>query len=154
MAPGGAAKARRRFRRIRRQQDDGQVFGHGELHGRVPAGSIHQQDRMTAGRNRQTDLVEMHLHRLRVGFRQDECRTFAKHRTYCAEDIGALVALIGRQARPRASLGPNAGAAILLANAGFVLEPDFDAPPLRQMAYVSLERGGEVFLKSSMTPGA
>lgn len=154
MAPGGAAKARRRFRRIRRQQDDGQVLGHGELHGRVPAGSVHHHNRMTAGGDRQTDLVEVHLHRLCVGFRQDECRTFAEHRTYCAEDIGALVALVGRQARPRAFLGPNPGVTVLLANAGFVLEPNLDAPPLRQMAYVSLERGGEVFLKSSMTPGA
>ena len=109
---------------------------------------------MTAGRNRQTDLIEVHLHSGRVGFRQDQCRAFAEHRTYGAEDIGALVALVGRQARPRAFLGPNSGAAVLLANAGFVLEPDFNAPPFRQMAYVSLERGGEVFLKSSMTSGA
>ena len=73
---------------------------------------------------------------------------------YGAEDIGALIALIGRQARPRAFLGRNSGAAVLLTDAGFVLEPDLDAPPLRQMAYMSLERGGEVFLKSSMTSGA
>ena len=67
------------------------------------------------------------------------------------EQIGVVVALIGRQAGPRAGLGPQSGAAVLLAEPGLVLEPDFDRPVLGQMAYVGGERAGEVFLNPSST---
>jgi hypothetical protein len=48
--------------------------------------------------------------------------------------------------------------AVLLADAGFVLKPDLDGLALGQMAKVSLQRRGEVFLNAAIVsafwPGA
>ena len=70
------------------------------------------------------DLVEMHLHGLRVRPRQHERRPLAVSRTDGAEQIGVVIALIGRLAGARALSRPQARQAILLAKACFVLEPD------------------------------
>lgn len=39
---------------------------------------------------------------------------------------------------------PSLSAAVLLAQTRFVLKPDFDPLAFRQMAYVGLERAGEI----------
>jgi len=64
--------------------------------------------------------------------------------------IGALIALIGRLAGARALLRPQPRQAVLLAQSGFVLEPDFYRRSRRQIAYMRLEGVGEVFLNASM----
>ncbi len=106
---------------------------------------------MRPGGDVSADLVEMHLHGVGVGPGQHERRALAPPGTYRAEQIGVVVALVGWQARPRAGLGPQPGSAVLLAEPGFVLKPDFDSPVLGQMAYVRGERAGEVFLNPSST---
>jgi len=83
-----------------------------------------------------------------------ECReggAFAEPGADGAEQVGVLVALVGRQARSRAGPGPDPGAAVLLAEPGLVLEPDLDRLLLGQVAYVGRERAGEVFLNPSST---
>ena len=96
------------------------------------------------------DLVEMHLHGLRVRPRQHERRPLAVSRTDGAEQIGVAIALIGRW-RGRVPLSrPQARQAILLAKACFVLEPDLHRRSRRQVSYMHLERVGEVFLNASM----
>lgn len=54
------------FRRSGWQQDDREVLRYDEIFGLVPAGSIHNDDAMTAGRDGQAYLFEMELHGGRV----------------------------------------------------------------------------------------
>ena len=96
------------------------------------------------------DLVEMQLHCFGVGRWQHERCTFAMGRTDGAEQVGVLVALVGRLTGPRTLLRPQAGAAVLLPDTSFVLEPDFNRRLLRQIGYMRLQRVGEVFLNAVM----
>ena len=96
------------------------------------------------------DLVEMHLHGLRVRPGQHERRPLAVSRTDGAEQIGALIALIGWLAGARALSRPQARQAVLLAKARLILEPDFYRLSRRQVSYMRLEDVGEVFLNASM----
>src|SRR5829696_2221346 len=66
-----------------------------------------------------------------------------------AEQVGTFVALIGGLAWARAAPRPLPHEAVLLADAGFVLEPDLDRLALRQAGAVSVQRRGEVFLKAA-----
>lgn len=101
--------------------------------------------------NGAADLVQMHLHGGDVCARQHEGGADAARRADRAEEVGVLVALVGRQGWTRAFPGPDAGAAVLLAQSGFILEPDLDRRILGQVAYVRLERAAEVFLNASRT---
>ncbi len=96
------------------------------------------------------DLVEMHLHGLGVGPWQHERCTLAVFRADGAEEVGVLVALVGRLTGPRTLLRPQAGPAVLLPDTSFVLEPDFNRRLLRQIGYMRLQRVGEVFLNAVM----
>jgi hypothetical protein len=69
---------------------------------------------MRPGGDMTADLVEVDLHGARVGEGQHERRSLAAHRTDRAEQVGVGVALVGRQARSRALLRPDPGAAVLL----------------------------------------
>ena len=132
------------------QQDDGEVLRDFEFAGGVPSGPIHQHNRMGLSGDVAADLVEMHLHGLRVRPRQHERRPLAVSRTDGAEQIGVAIALIGRLAGARALSRPQARQAILLAKACFVLEPDLHRRSRWQVSYMHLERVGEVFLNASM----
>ena len=124
-------------------------FGHAELAGRVPSGAIEQQHGVRALGDVARDLVEVELHRFGVGEGQRERRALAARRADRAEEIGVLVALIGGLARPRSAPRPLPDEAVLLADAGLVLEPDFDRRSRRQIGQMRLQRRGEVFLNAS-----
>jgi len=106
---------------------------------------------MSAPRDALADFVEVKLHRLGIGERQSQRRAGAPGRTDGAEQIGRLVALIGGQARPCASPGPDPGLPVLLTDPGLVLEPDLYGLVFGDVAQVRGERGGEVFLNISIT---
>jgi len=91
----------------------------------MPPGTIHQDDTVGLVRNVAADLIEVQLHGFSVGERHHQRCTLATRRTDGPEEIGILVALIGRQPRPRAGLCPKPGAPILLTEPSFILEPDF-----------------------------
>ena len=95
------------------------------------------------------DFVEVELHGVGVGVGQGERRADAARRADGAEQIGVLVALVGGLARPRSALGPLPDLAVLLADAGLVLEPDFDRRRLRQAVEMGAQRAREVFLNAS-----
>jgi len=97
------------------------------------------------------DLVDVELHRLGVGEGQRQSRADAPGRADRPEQIGAFVALVRRLARPRAAPGPLPNQAVLLADAGFVLEPDLDGLAASYTADMGLERAREVFLNAWMT---
>ncbi len=101
-------------------------FGTTERRRRVPAGAVEQQHGVGALATRPADLVEVELHGLGVGEGHGERRADAARRADGAEQVGAFVALIGGLAWARAAPGPLPHEAVLLADAGFVLEPDLD----------------------------
>src|SRR5215212_10111030 len=108
--------------------------------------------RSTAWAPRRTRLetsTRSELHRLAVGVGHGERRASAARRADGAEQVGAFVALIGGLARARAAPRPLPHEAVLLADAGFVLEPDLDRLAFRQAGAVSVQRRGEVFLKAA-----
>jgi hypothetical protein len=89
------------------------------------------------------------LHHVSVGVGQHEGRPDAAGRADRAEQIGVVIALVGELPWPRPALGPLPDKAVLLADPGLVLKPDFDRRRLRQAVEMSLQRVREVFLKAS-----
>ena len=101
---------------------------------------------MRAARNMAADLVEVKLHGLGVGEWQRESGSLAARRTDGAEQVCALIALVGGLAGPRAAARPLPDGSILLPYAGFVLEPDFNRFAFGQVGQVGAQRAREVFL--------
>lgn len=116
----------------------------------MPSGAVEQQRGMRAFCDLSADLFDVALHRLGVGKRQSQSCSYTALRADGAEQIGAVVTLIGRLPGPRAAPSPLPHLAILLADAGFILEPDFDRRRLRQIGDMRRQRGREVFLKAAM----
>ena len=96
----------------------------------MPSGAVEEQDGMRALGDMAADLVDVQLHGFGVGMRQHEGCRFATRRTDGTEEIGVLVALVGRLSWSRATLCPLPDDAVLLAYAGFVLW-DGSPPPRR-----------------------
>lgn len=97
------------------------------------------------------DLVEMYLHGAGIGFWHHDGRTGSARRTDGAEQIGILIALIGRLAWPGSFAGPQANDTVLLTDACFILPPDLYCLGGRNAAQVGGKRVVEVFLKASIT---
>jgi hypothetical protein len=116
----------------------------------VPAGSVEQQDGVCSASHGPGDLVEVELHRVGVGEGQRERGAGAAGRADGAEQVGALVALVGGLAGPRSAPGPLPHEAVLLADAGLVLEPDLDGFASRDAGEMGSQRGREVFLNASI----
>ncbi len=127
----------------RRQGEDGDVGGHVELARGVPPGLIHDHDGMGVRGDGARYLLEMERHGGAVAGRQDQARSLALLRADGAEDIGRAGALIVGCA------GPGERDLVLLADTGFVLEPDL-YPCTRGLAPRDVRHeGGELFLNSS-----
>ena len=120
----------------------------------MPSGAVRQHDGMCAPCDASADFIEMTLHGLGVSERQGKRGTGAAGGTDGAERTGRLIALIGGQAWPCASPGPDPGLPVLLTDPGFVLEPDLDGLMFRHIAQLCGERGGEVFLNVSIAPSS
>src|SRR4051812_26408367 len=108
------------------QEDERQVLRHDQMARGVPSGAVEQQDRMRASRHRARDLVQVEVHGWRIGVGHGQARPRAAGRANGSEQVGALIALIGRLARTRAAPGPLPNAPILLADAGLIRKPDLD----------------------------
>lgn len=100
------------------------------------------------------DFVEVHLHGVGADVGERQGGADATRRADRAEEIGVLVALIGRLAGSRPSPRPLSDDPVLLPDPSLVLEPDLDPLALRQMPDMSVQGPGEVFLNSSMTLGS
>lgn len=110
---------------------------------------------MCAGLYGLGDFHEMQVHRLGIAGGQDQSRTLALFRADRTEDVGGGGALVTGSARAGTALGPAAGDLVLLADTGFVLEPDFYLVDVDSfLARDCLQARGEVFLKSSIAPSA
>ncbi len=105
---------------------------------------------MASSGDRAGYLLEVKLHGIGVSEGQRQARADAAHRADGAKQIGALVALIGGLRGPGSAPRPLADAAVLLADARLVLEPDLDAFAVGYAAEMRREDAGEVFLKAAM----
>jgi Integrase core domain len=122
-----------------------------ELACRMPPSPVEQQHGVGAIGDVARDLVEVKLHHVgvRVGQRQRQRRSDAAGGADRAERVGIVVTLVGGLSGPRSAPGPLADEAVLLADTGLVLKPDFDRRRLRQSVEMSLQRAREVFLNAS-----
>ena len=120
------------------------LLGQVELGGGVPSGAVEQQHGVGALGDMGGDFLEMELHGLGVGEGQRKRGPDASGGTNGAEEIGAFVTLIGRLARPRSAPGPLTHGAVLLADAGFILEPDLDRRRGRQAIEMGAQRLREI----------
>jgi hypothetical protein len=72
------------------------------------------------------DFGEMQVEGVGIGVRQHQGGAGSARRTGCSEDVSPVISPVARRARPRTLLRPDAGQRALLADAGFILEPDLD----------------------------
>ena len=77
-----------------RQRQERDVGGHHQCCRGMPPGLIEDQDGMGARRDVESDLFEVHPHRLAVAAGHDDGRALAFSRTDGAEDVGRGGALI------------------------------------------------------------
>jgi hypothetical protein len=115
---------------------------------------VEQQDGVGALGDVAGDFVEVELHHVGVGIGQREGRSDPAGWADRAEQIGVVIALIGRLARPRSAPGPLSDLAVFLADAGPHPElvegrPQTRFRRLRQPFEMSLQRAREVFLNAS-----
>src|ERR1700730_5232653 len=74
----------------------------------MPSGSIEEKDGVTALRHLAANFLEMQVHRLCIGIRQDQGRTNIAMRADSAKYVGPFPALIPRRGWTAAALGPDA----------------------------------------------
>src|SRR5919202_231069 len=105
---------------------------------------------MGLGSHMGRDLLQMRGHGLEIAPGQDEPGSLALRRADGPEDVGPLGSLIVRRSGAGAASGPAAGDPVLLADAGLVLPPHFQADAGRQARFylVQLRRGA--FFNSSI----
>jgi len=140
---------------FRWQRNDADVGGHRELRGGVPCRLIQQQCRVTARRDFGGDGGELEVHRLGIAPRQDQPDGFSLRRTDSTENIGRRGAEVPGGRGPRAASCPAASDLVLLAEAGFVAEPDFYLGDIDALLASDIcQRLGELFLNASMAPPA
>jgi len=89
----------------------------------------------------------MLVHGVDTDNRHDQGGAGAACRADGAEQIGPSEPPVAPDARARAALGPDAGQRALLANAGFILKPDFDRPAGKLLRDCGARQLSEVFLK-------
>ncbi len=115
----------------------------------MPGGPIDDQDGMGVRGDGARYLFEMKCHGSAVAERQDQARALAFLRADGPEDIGRAGALIVGCAGPGAAPGPSPCDLVLLADTGFILEPDLYPCARRLPARDVLHEGGELFLNAS-----
>ena len=119
----------------------------------MPASLIDQENGVSTRLDGLGDLREVQVHRLGVAGRQDQGRALAQLWTDRTENVGGRGALIAGRAWPGATLGPTAGNFVLLADPGFVGEPDFYALARARADCDLRQAGGERFLKATAASG-
>ena len=137
------------FRSVGRQTYTGGVSGDREGLGTMLAGAIEDESGVAICRHLAADRSEMQRHGLGVRRRHDQACCHATLWTGRAEQVGPVVASVVRRARPRSTLGPDAGQRALLADPGLILEPDFDRFAFGAIGDLRADRRGEVFLNAS-----
>ena len=138
-----------------RQRNESDVGRHDEAGGHVPSRLIHEEHGERAWRDLGGDFSQVQVHRLDIADRQDKPCAFAFFGADGAEDVGRSGALVVWGRGPCAALGPAPRDLVLLADAGFIGEPDLYGSRLDAfLARDFVKERGEVFLYSSIAPSA
>ncbi len=116
----------------------------------MPSGLIDEEDGVGAWCHLGRDFIQMPLHGLCVAAGQDEGRPDAALGTDGAEDIGRLGTLVAGRPGPGSSWCPAPGDLVFLTDPRFILPPQLYLGIGRERGLDRFQRGGEVFLKSSM----
>jgi len=115
----------------------------------VPPGPVEKHHGVCALGDVARDFLQVELHHVGVGIGKRQGRSDAPRWADRAEQIGVVIALIGGLSGSRSAPSPLADEAVLLADPGFVLEPDFDRRRLGKPFEMSFQRAREVFLNPS-----
>lgn len=99
-------------------------------------------------------LFQVQVHANGVADRQNESRSNASGRADGAEYPSRASSLILGRRRARASFSPTPGDLVLLADPGFILEPNFYVRICRQSIPDFRHTGGKVFLNVSPAWGS
>ena len=122
--------------------------------GLVPARPVQRDDGMGPRRDAAADLGKVQVHRLDVGAGEHEGGPDAPRGAYRTEQIGRGAALIPVCAGTAALVGPDIGQASLLANARFILPPEFNGLAFGLFREGCCDQIGEVFLCASPAPAS
>ena len=106
------------------------VVGHHQIAAQlVPARTVANQRCVGARGHPRADFGKMQVHHFGVCCGCEHCSPDAPLWTYGTKNIGRVMAVIAYHERPCADRCPNISVGALLADAGFVLDPDFDRRP-------------------------
>jgi hypothetical protein len=120
--------------------------------GDVPPSPVEKHHSVCAFGDAARDFVEVELHHVGVGIGKRQGRSDASRGADRAEQIGVVITLVGGLPWPCSPRGPLPSLTVLLADAGLVLEPDFDRRRLGQAVEKSLRATREVSLKALDDP--
>ena len=115
----------------------------------MPTSTVEDQQGDGTDADAFADFGQMFVHGADTDDRHDQGGAGAARRADGAEQVGQGEPPVALDARTRAALGPDAGQRALLANAGFILKPDFDRPAHKLLRDCGARQLGEVFLKAS-----
>ncbi|MBK1662229.1 hypothetical protein CKO45_29010 [Paracraurococcus ruber] len=100
------------------------------------------------------DLGEVQTHGLGADMRHGQGGCGAAGGADGPEQPGGGMAIVARGRWPAAPRGPDIGQRALLADPGFVLEPDFERLAASRFGEGSRDQGSEVFLNASCAPAS
>ena len=115
----------------------------------MPPGSIKDDNGVGFWIDLFTDFLKVQRHGPGVGLGNHPCGADTPGWADGAEDIGPGIALVTRLPRSTAALSPDTRQRSLLANARFILPPDFDGLVSLGLRYGRRDQVGEVFLCAS-----
>lgn len=92
----------------------------------MPAGTVGNDCGMDLGRDLRANLREVQLHHDGIGAGENQPDSAVALRTEGTEDIGILIARIDGHRRTGSFRRPSVSASPFLADAGFVLTPEFN----------------------------
>ena len=109
---------------IRRQDHQADIVGHVEVAGSMPAGAVHDHQRVFVDGTRGAETCEKGIHDFSRDLRHDEAEILAGRWLDGGQHVHPGVALVAQARRPLAARPPAMTGAPLLADAGLVLEPE------------------------------
>ena len=119
----------------------------------MPSRTIENEQGDRAGADASPDFGQVHVHDVDIDSWHDQCNAGAACGANRTEQISPCKAAVARDPRARAALRPDPAHCALLADPGFILEPDF----YRASGALRRDRGtgqfGEVFLVRSSVFG-
>jgi len=92
----------------------------------MPTRLVQHHQRMNAAPQMAGKVMQVRLHRLPIGPRENAAMRLARRRADRTEQVSPFVFRLAPGARPTPPLRPNASQGALLTEARLVLEPDFD----------------------------